>query len=140
MVGRPEAPKQGNTTATLALLLLTSGFAVPVLAAPDHDIFCDDHHEATLDISAEELAAIPVSHELDAQGVHEETETVSADKLLKPRFDATVRKIFSEDESVDELQETTTEAEEPAARRIRVPGVSDEDLVRIKRQMYRRDI
>ena len=111
---------------------------MPVLAAPDRDVFCDDQDEATLDISAEELSARPVSHDLDLQKNHEETETVSADKLLKPRFDATVRKVFAEDE--DELQETEAEAEEPAARRVRVPGVSDEDLVRIKRQMYRRDI
>ena len=140
MVGRPEAPKQGNTTATLALLLLASGFAMPALAAPDHDILCDDHHEATLDISAKELETRPVSHELDARKNPDDTETVSADKLLKPRFDATLREIFAEDEVEDELQEAEAEVEEAAAHRIRVPGVSDEDLVRIKRQMYRRDI
>ncbi len=138
MVGRPDTPKQGKTTATLALLLLAGGFAVPVLAAPDHTILCDDHHEATLDISAEELSAKPVSHELDAQKNEENTENVSADQLLKPRFDATVREIFAEDD--EEAAESEAEAEEPKALRIRVPGVSDDDLVRFKRQMYRRDI
>ncbi len=139
MVGRPETPKQGNTTATLALLLLMSGFAGPAAAAPDHNILCDDQHEATLDISAAELAAKPVSHELEAQK-NKEAETVSADQLLKPRFDATVREIFAEDEESEELQETEAEAEDPATLRIRVPGVSDEELVRFKRKMYRRDI
>ena len=142
MVGRLQTPKQGNFTATLALLLLTSGFAVPVLAAPNHDILCDDQHEATLDISAEELATRPVSHELETQKNAENTETVSASQLLKPRFDATVREVFAEDE--EDVQESETEAEaeveEPAALRIRVPGISDDDLVRFKRQMYRRDI
>ena len=141
MVGRPDTPKQGNTTATLALLLLTGGFAVPVLAAPDHDIFCDDHHEATLEISAEELAARPVSHELEAQKDQKDTETVSADQLLKPRFDATVREIFADDgEDVEDADAETEAEEQPKALRIRVPGVTDEDLVRFKRQMYRRDI
>ena len=134
MVGRPEAPKQGNTTATMALLLLAGGFAMPALAAPDHTILCEDHHEATLDISADALATRPVSHELDAQKDPDNTETVSADQLLKPRFDATVREIFAEDE------EEAQEAEEPKALRIRVPGVTDEELVRFRRQMYRRDI
>ena len=139
MVGRPEAPKQGNTTATLALLLLASGFALPAVAAPDHDILCDEHHEPTLDITADELAARPVSHELEAQKNHD-TESASADQLLKPRFDATVREIFTEDEEDEELQEAEAEAVDPAALRIRMPGVSEEELVRFKRQMYRRDI
>ena len=69
---------------------------------------------------------------------------MSADRLLKPRFEATVREVFAEDE--EEAQETESEAEadaeaeQPKALRIRVPGVTDEDLVRFKRQMYRRDI
>ena len=141
MVGRPDTPKQGKTTATLALLLLSGGFAVPVLAAPNHDILCDEHHEATLDISAEELVAKPVSHELENQKDQENTETVSADQLLQPRFDATVREIFADDE--EDVQDADAEAEaeeQPKALRIRVPGVTDEDLVRFKRQMYRRDI
>jgi len=142
MVGRPQTPKQGNITATLTLLLLASGFAVPVLAAPDHDILCDDQHEATLDISNEELAARPVSHEPEAQKNPENTETVSASRLLKPRFDATVREVFADDgEDVQESDaEAEAEIEEPAALRIRAPGISDDDLVRFKRQMYRRDI
>ncbi|MDJ0750397.1 MAG: hypothetical protein QNJ11_13000 [Woeseiaceae bacterium] len=139
MVGRPETPKQGNTAASLALVLLTCGFAVPVLAASDHDVFCDDHREATLDISAAELTAKPVSHELETEN-SKNTETVSADQLLKPRFDATVRKVFTDEESEEELQETDAEVDDPAALRIRVPGVTDEELVRFKRQMYRRDI
>ena len=139
MVGRPETPKQGNATATLILLLLTSGFAVPALAAPDHDAFCDGHDEANLEISAAELAATPVSHELD-DPERNESETVSADQLLKPRFDAMVREVFVEDENEEGLEEAQIEADEPAALRIRVPGVSDDDLVRFKRQMYRRDI
>lgn len=139
MVGRPEAPKQGNTAASLTLVLLTCGLAVPVLAASDHDFFCDDHREATLDVSAGELAARPVSHELDAQK-NRDTEAVSADELLKPRFDATVRKVFVEQEREEKRQESEAEAEDPTVLRIRVPGVADDELVRFKRQMYRRDI
>ena len=138
MVGRPETPKQGNTTATLLLLLATSAFAAPALAAPDHDILCDEPHEATLDISAEELTALPVSHDINVPKKETDAETVSADQLLKPRFDATVQEIFAEDE--EDLDESETDDEEPSALRIRVPGVSEEDLVRFKRQMYRRDI
>lgn len=139
MVGRPETPKQGNTTATLALLVLLGGVAVPALAAPDHGILCDDEHEATLEIATSELTARPVSSDLDA-ATGEDTETLSADQLLKPRIDTRAREIFAEDDDVEELQETTSESEDPTALRIRVPGVSDKDLVRFKRQMYRRDI
>ena len=61
--------------------------------------------------------------------------------MLKPRFDATVREIFAEEEDESESEEIVEkETEDPALLRIRVPGVSDEDLVRFKRQMYRRDI
>ena len=141
MVGRPDAPKQGNTAGALALLVLTCGFALPVLAAPNHDILCDDHHEATLDVTASELTATPVSHEPETKEAEDSAETVSADQLLKPRFDATVREIFAdEDEDGEDVEETEIEVEDPAALRIRVPGVSDEDLVRFKRKMYRRDI
>ncbi|MDJ0709895.1 MAG: hypothetical protein QNJ14_05880 [Woeseiaceae bacterium] len=140
MVGRPDAPKQGNTAGSLALLVLTSVFAVPVLAAPDHDILCDDHHEATLEISPSQLSATTVSHDPSTVDSDDSAETVSADRLLKPRFDATVREIFSDDEVEEDAEEVEVEAEDPAALRIRVPGVSDEDLVRFKRKMYRRDI
>ena len=139
MVERPETPKQGSNAAALTLLLLTGIFAVPVLAAPGYDILCDDHHEATLDVSADELTARPVSHELEAQK-NQDAETVSADQLLKPRFDATVREIFAEEDDEETLQESDAETDDPAALRIRVPGVTDEELVRFKRQMYRRDI
>ena len=140
MVGRPDTPKHGKTTAALALLLLAGGVATPVLAAPDHNILCDEHHEATLDISTDELIARPASHELDARENGDETETVSADKLLKPRFDATVREVFAEDDDEVQETETETETEEPKALRNLVPGISDDDPVRFKRQMYRRDI
>ena len=140
MVGQPETPKQGNTKAALALTLLASVFALPALAAPERDILCDDPTEATLDVSAAELAAKPVSHELEAQKNSDNTETVSADRLLKPRFDATVREVFAEDEEQSQETDAEAEQEEPAELRIRVPGVADKDLVRFKRQMYRRDI
>ena len=135
-------PQQRNIAATLALLLMTSGAATPAAAAPNHDILCDEHHEATLDVSAEELATRPVSHDLAAQKNPQDTETVSASQVLKPRFDATVREVFAEDEkSATEAEaKAEPEVEEPSALRIRVPGISDEELVRFKRQMYRRDI
>ncbi len=135
MVGRPDVPKHGKNAIALALLL----FAAPVLAATDHDILCDDHHEATLDITETELVASPVSHEPES-AVDDETQPVSADRLLRPRFDATVREIFTDEDDDTEVEETEAVIENPAALRIRVPGVSDKDLVRFKRQMYRRDI
>lgn len=137
MVGRPEMPRQRNTKGTWALLLLTSCFAFPALAAPGHDTLCDEQHQATLDISADELVSRPVSHDLEAQeNDGDGAEAVSASEVLKPRFDATMREVFSEGEEA--LPDD--DAELPASLRLRVPGVSDEDLVRFKRQMFRRDI
>ncbi len=138
MVGRPDVPKQGKTAIALGLLL----FAAPVLAAPDHDILCEDHHQATLEIAATELVVSPVSHEPETAAAVDETQPVSADRLLRPRFDATVREIFADDDDETEVEAEETESvtEDPAVLRIRVPGVSDEDLVRYKRRMFRRDI
>ena len=140
MVGRPSEPKRGNTAATAALLVLAGLLAGPAQAAPDHEILCDESHNATLDVATTELTAQPVSHEPESS-TPDDSDTPTADQLLKPRFDATVREIFAEEEEESEPAEIVEEeAEDPALLRIRVPGVSDEDLVRFKRQMYRRDI
>jgi len=140
MVGRPSEPKLGNTAATAALLVLAGLLSAPALATPTHGSRCADSHDATLDVPTTELTTTPVSHEFDTNAPTE-PESPSADQLLKPRFEATVREIFADEEEDSEPEEVADEDnEEPAVLRIRVPGISDEDLVRFKRQMYRRDI
>lgn len=153
MTGRRVTPQQGNAFAANAVtLLLAAWFATPVIAAPNVDIGCDDLADATLEISVHRLNAEIVNHDLDAADgdkldAETESEGFSPADHLTPRAAATLRKAFDEsapplievapasDEGVDDA----TRAERPEMN-TRVPGVTDSELARYRRQMYRIDI
>jgi len=127
MAVRQKQPKQGHIAATAAILVLAGWFAAPVLAAPDRDLLCDENREATLEIKTDTVATT--------------IEAVADDHLLKPRVAATAREVFadatseSETEEAVELKSDDDEADTPRLR-----PVSDNELVPLRRQMYRRDI
>lgn len=151
MAGRQETPGQGNAFAANAVtLLLAAWFATPVIAAPNIEIGCDDVADATLEIAVHTLNANVVNHDLsdgDELDSRENAETLSAAKYLTPKAAATVREAFEEtarplaevtpasDNGVD-----TAAAEELPEMSTRVPGVTDSELARYRRQMYRIDI
>ncbi len=113
MAVRPTERKQGNIAAVAASLLLTALVAAPTLAS--HDVVEPD--------SADKV------------------DVLSADHLLKPRVEATVREVFADsDDEAEPAEAVQTEADEPVIMNTRVPGVSDDELARFKRQMYRKDI
>lgn len=127
MAGRQKQPKQGIIAATAAVLVLAGWFAAPVLAAPDRAAICDKNREATLEIQADTVAST--------------IEAVADNHLLKPRVEATARRVFTDrtsDTDSDDVLEIEAEDEEAAAPRLR--PISDNKVVPFKRQMYRRDI
>jgi hypothetical protein len=145
MAVRPSEPKQGKVSAA-AVLLLAGLFAGPVCGAPNHEIICDDAHDATLEISSDELTASTVSHELEnddvAAEIASEMGILPQGHALKPNVEAAVRDMFTDSEKdsaahdVNEAQESDT----AVIMNTRVPGISDDQLARIKRQMFRKDI
>ncbi len=128
MSERHKQPEHGHIAATAAILVLAGWFAAPVLAAPDRDdALCGTNLEATLDIKADTMSTT--------------IEAVADDHLLKPRVEATARKIFADSASesaTEEVIEIESDDDEAAAPRLR--PVSDNELVPFRRQMYRRDI
>jgi len=153
MAVRQSTPKQGNTFAANAVtLLLAAWFTAPVIAAPNIDRQCDDVADATLEIPVHELKAEIVSHDLDSDNVDEnraesDTDVLTPAHYLVPRAKATLREAF--EDAAPPLAEFTpaadsgvnnSEADELPDMKTRVPGVTDSELARYRRQMYRIDI
>lgn len=137
----PTGRKQGNIAAVAASLLLTALIAAPALAAPAYKALCDKTHDATLEVSKNELTSTLVSHDLVEPDSADKVDVLSADHLLKPRVEATVREVFADsDDEAEPAEAVQTEADDPVIMNTRVPGVSDDELARFKRQMYRKDI
>lgn len=130
MAVRPSEPQQGNNAAAAALLVLAGWIAGPVLAAPDHDLLSDESHDNALEVSQQELTATPVNT----------SDELLANHLLKPRVEATIRRIFDEvqKEIADNVPDPT-EAAPPAPEPV-IQGLSDGEVTPLRRQMYRRDI
>ena len=139
MAVRPKAPKQGTIAAAAAAVLLAGCFAAPVLAAPDR-FACSDERSATLDVASHALAL--TSHEVSGDDTSESVaatiDSVADDHLLKPGVEAAARKVFADDKTAQDTEETASESDEPAKARLR--RVSDNQPLPFRRQMYRKDI
>jgi hypothetical protein len=141
MAGRQSTPRHGKTYAASASLvvLVSAWYAGPAIASSNTFSMCDDVNDVSLEIPAKELQVAIISgkvetDEVDAVESATELDTLSTTKNLRPSDDAILRKVF---------EETTTrfpESDEWPAMNARVPGVSDNELARYKRQMYRTDI
>lgn len=153
MAGRQSAPKQGNAFAANAvILLLAAWFAAPVTAAPNIEIGCEDVADATLEIPVHKLNAEIVNHDLEAGDVDEQTigsdsDVLTAAHYLTPQAEATLRKVFDDTaRPLADLAPRNDDSDDDVAREelldmnARVPGVTDSELARYRRQMYRSDI
>lgn len=141
MTVRPTRQKQTNLAALAASLLLATGFVTAAYAAPVHDTLCSETQDASLEVSENELSPTFVNHEIEGQDAIAKAKAVSADQLLRPRAAATIREVFSD--SDDESEQSSAEqsdADDTVIMNTRVPGFSDDELARFKRQMYRKDI
>jgi len=150
MAGRQLTPIQGNRFAAgAAILLMAVGHAGPALASANAPEICDDASNPSFEISGSQLEAVNVNHEIDANGIETAKSSSDSDALspthyLSPRAEAALRKVFEETTTPvadSPLAETPlADDDERPVVKTRVPGVSDNDLARYKRQMYRRDI
>ena len=150
MARRQSTPTQGKRFAAgAAILLMAAWHAGPALASANSADNCDDASNPSFEISGSQLEAINVSHEIDASSAEITKSNNDAGKLspafyLPPKAEAELRKAFEKsttpiaDSPVAETPQA--EGDEQPAIEARVPGVSDNDLARYKRQMYRRDI
>ena len=143
MFGRRYDRKQRNTFAAGAAFFLVAGICTaPALAATSSQIDCSEEAtKATLEVPARLLAANLVSHD--------KTESPLPSSLLAPRASAAIRNAFilshtppmagtdAKPVSASEDDESTVP---DSGMNTELPGVSDEYLVRFKKQMYRRDI
>ncbi len=134
----------GKTVALLGAAALLSWFpATLALASATPTAPCDESNDA-LKIPDSQLHALNVSHEVDTKSaVTERTDesgkTRSSERYLTSEVDAALRE-FVESSSDDAEVPAASESDKQPAMKARVPGVSDGDLARYKRHMYRRDI
>jgi hypothetical protein len=164
----PQQPK--SFAANAAIFVAAAFFALPALAATTCQVPCSDTKLANLDVAVTALLPKAVSHEVmitpvDDGAAAQQTAIEASASLLAPRAEAAIRKAFTESDSAadtaagmepsktvvrppmagtDSLLESTVDDDNgtrPASgMKTRVPGVSDENLSRYKKQMFRRDI
>lgn len=135
----------GKTVALLGAAAMLSWFPVTLALASATSTAppCDESNDA-LKISDSQLHALNVSHEVDTKSAvkkrtDESAKTRSSQRYLTSEVDAALRE-FVENSSDDAEVPAATESDRQPAMKARVPGVSDGDLARYKRHMYRRDI
>jgi hypothetical protein len=147
---RSKSTQQNNFAAGMALLVLAGFFTAPTLAATSAKIDCPDAEKATLDVSDNALTAGFVSNNIaSASATEDKIEFTPSDSLLAPRAAAAIRDAFDSPRSLPmagtdskpAAAESDDEIKTPdAGMDTELPGVSREDFLRYKKQMYRRDI
>ena len=155
MFDRRCKPNQRNTFAAGAAFFVMAGIcATPALAATSARIDCpEEATRATLDVLATDL----VSHSIPAASIGDEKTTAEIDeikiapssRLLAPRAAAAIRNAFisahtppmaGTDSKPVPASEDDESTPPDSGMNTELPGVSDEDLLRYKKKMYRRDI
>lgn len=141
MAGRQATPRQGKAYGASALLvvLVSAWYAGPAIASSNTFPVCDDVNDVNLEIPVKELQVAITSNKVEADEVDivesdTEPDTFSTTENPGPDHEAILHEVF---------EETTTrfsESDEWPAMNARVPGLSDDELARYKRQMYRTDI
>ncbi|MGI9249419.1 MAG: hypothetical protein ACR2QI_10410 [Woeseiaceae bacterium] len=145
MAGRQSTLRQSKTFAAgAAIALLVALYASPALASSNASTICNDVADASLEIAPGELLAKNVSQNIDTNGVEitesaSEMETLSPTHYLAPRVEAVLRKVF-EDSATPLADSEQPDEDDAPTMKSRLPGVSDDELSRYKRQMYRTDI
>jgi len=150
MIGRRYKSNQRNTFAAGAVIFVMAGICTaPTLAANSARVDCpEEATKATLDVSAHLLATDLVSHSVPEAEI-DEVEATPSSSLLAPRAAAAIRNAFMLSHTPPmvgtEAKPVSTSEDEDSTvpdsgMNTELPGVSDEDLLRYKKQMYRRDI
>ena len=150
MAGRQSAPNPGHRLAACAAILLTLAWhAGPAAASANTPEMCDDAGQRSFEIPGSKLAVLDVGRDVDSNSSEVGHSDGDVDALLptnylSPQAEAALRELL---EDTKKASPDSPIADAPGADRgeqpamkARVPGVSDNDLARYKRQMYRRDI
>ena len=150
MAGRQSAPNPGHRFAACAAILLTVAWhAGPAAASANTPEMCDDVGQRSFKISGSELAVLDVGHDVDSNGSEVghpdgDAETLLPANYLSPQAEAALRELREDTKKASPdspvADAPRVDGGEQPAMKARVPGVSDNDLARYKRQMYRRDI
>lgn len=145
-ITRPAGRKYA---ASVAAWLLATTFGGASVASSNVSVDCDEARKMPLEIPTSKLHASNASHEFDIEAaVPEESdgieEPLAPAHYLTPKMDTGLRQVFEDNaESVPEPRNDPKPAvgdDDKPAIKARVPGISDTDLARYKRHMYRRDI
>lgn len=138
-------PTQGSNTAAL---LLAAILAAPASAAPNVENRCDDVADATLTIAVHELNAEIVSHDVDLQQ-QKDAESLAPAEYLAPETEANLREVFEDTRppvagtapaSSETSPVSDNDDSDERVMKTRLHGVTDSELARYRRQMYRIDI
>jgi hypothetical protein len=169
MADRHISPKQHRTLAANAALFVVAAIvAAPALAATSSRIPCSEAVEVTLNIAVASLITETVGHNIPAPSITgessiDEISVVSSTSLLVPRAEEAIRDAFAESDSatvdspVTELSNAvlsppmagteskaetaeTDDNETAPGMNTKLPGISDDAMLRYKKQMFRRDI
>jgi hypothetical protein len=150
MAEQQVAPTVGKAFATGVLVLLAAAwYAAPVLASASSPKMCKDAPSSAFEIPATALDAMKIGADRQSDGIdssqpRNDGNELSASRYLPASAGARLRRDLKEKtvrDSDDPVTEThATDGEKQSTVKTRVPGVSDVDLARFKRQMYRRDI
>lgn len=133
-------PKQGKPfmVAVALILLVCAGHTAPAIAS-NTLAMCDDVADVRLGIDADELQATIASNNIVTKEVEAVESTIegdasSAGEDLVPGVEAAPRQV------VEKTTSQIAEDDDQPAMKARVPGISDDELARYKRQMFRTDI
>ena len=155
MFGRHSRPHhQSNFAAGAAIAIVTGVLCAPALAATSSEIPCPKTTEANLSVPDHVLVAESVNHNIPASSITVDdtgakTEAAPANILLAPRAEAAIRKAFDPartapmagtESKVKPASSDDEIAEIDSRMNTKLPGVSDDDFMRYKKQMFRRDI
>jgi len=140
---RLVAPKYALLGGTAALLL--SAWSASAFASNGFDTHCAEANDAlpTPKIPAPSLTIEVVEHGLTIASADLDTAAAKSDSksAVSPALADAAEKLSTDDldeqAGADESAGTNTQ---PPGAALRLPGVSDENLPRFRRQMYRKDI
>jgi hypothetical protein len=149
MTGRFSTPYSGRLYAVcVAASLLVVSYTSPVFASSPAAT-AGDAKEGTLpNVAAEQLHPLVTDDFETGNAVEERPDDADASFIpanyLTPETESALRELLQEggEDSPAPAEDADTAAEEdsPATIKARVPGISDTELERYKRYMYRRDI
>lgn len=150
MAGQQVVPTVGKSFATGVLVLLAAAwYATPVFASASSPKMCEDAASSAFEIPVTALDAMGVAEDLQSDSIGAIQPNNDGNELPASRYvpasTGTQLRGDRTDKTAREYDDPGTDSrvtvgDKQSTVKTRVPGVSDDDLARYKRQMYRRDI